>query len=309
MERLYQESIAIIRRFNRYYTNILGLLDRHILDSDLSLSEVRVLHEIGKTEHCTSKMLTDILSIDAGYLSRILKKFYRMELVSKEKSPKDGRAQELYLTDKGMAKMKELNISSDEQISQLIKPLTPRDQKRLVKDMTSIETILTNGCNIKLEDIIIRNEIHSGDIGYIIHMHGWMYLEECGYSREFEGYVIESFVKFASKYNPNKERLWCAEHNGNIIGCIAIVDGGTQARLRWFLIDPHYRKIGLGKKLFQEALSFAREKDYKSIYLSTTLDQETAIRMYTKAGFVKISEKENHSWRDNITELEYELKL
>lgn len=304
-----KNKVSIIRSFNRYYTNILGLLDQHILESDLSLSEVSVLHEIEKTEQCTSKMLVDILCMDAGYLSRILKKFYKMGLLMKEKSTEDGRAQYLYLTSDGKEKMDELNNSSDEQIVQIIKPLTEIDKNCLVQNMTTIETILTDGANIKLEDITIRTDIRPGDIGYIAYMHGWIYGEEYGYSAAFEGYVAESFHKFLLNYNPDNDRLWCAEHNGNIIGCIGIVGHGERAQLRWFLINPHYRRIGLGKKLLQELLDFAKVKNYRSIYLETTSDLNKAISMYTRAGFIKKLEKENNSWREDLTELEFEMKL
>lgn len=309
MNKNLKRSISIIRSFNRYYTNVLGLLDQHILESDLSLSEVRVLHEIEKTKQCTSKMLADILCMDAGYLSRILKKFYKMDLLTKEKSSKDGRAQYLYLTSKGKEKMYDLNNSSDEQIVKIIKPLAERDSNCLVSNMTSIESILTNGANIKLDDITVRTDIRPGDIGYIIYMHGCIYREEYEYSTAFEGYVAESFYKFLINYNPENDRLWCAEHNGNIIGCIGIVGCGERAQLRWFLIDPHYRSIGLGKKLLQESLDFVKVKNYKSVYLDTTSDLDKAISMYTRAGFVKKLEKANNSWREDLTELEFEMRL
>lgn len=309
MNKNLKHSISIIRSFNRYYTNVLGLLDQHILESDLSLSEVRVLHEIEKTEQCTSRMLADILCMDAGYLSRILKKFYKMGLLTKEKSSIDGRAQYLYLTSEGKDKMYDLNNSSDEQIAQIIKPLAESDRNCLVQNMTSVETILTNGANIKLEDITIRTDIRPGDIGYITYMHGWTYQEEYGYSTAFEGYVAESFNKFLINYNPENDRLWCAEHNENIIGCIGIVGCGESAQLRWFLIAPHYRNIGLGKKLLQESLDFVKAKNYKRVYLDTTNDLDKAISMYKKIGFVKKLEKPNNSWREGLTELEFEMEL
>lgn len=141
-------------------------------------------------------MLVDILCMDAGYLSRILKKFYKMGLLMKEKSTEDGRAQYLYLTSEGKEKMDELNNSSDEQIVQIIKPLTEIDKNCLVQNMTTIETILTDGANIKLEDITIRTDIRHGDIRYITYMHGWIYGEEYGYSTAFEGYVADPFKSF-----------------------------------------------------------------------------------------------------------------
>ena len=112
-----------------------------------------------------------------------------------------------------------------------------------------------------------------------------------------------------TNYNPENDRLWCAEHNGNIIGCIGIVSCEERAKLRWFLIAPHYRSIGLGKKLLQEALDFVKAKNYKSVYLDTTNDLDKAISMYKRIGFVKKLEKANNSWREGLTELEFEMKL
>lgn len=309
MKKEMKNSVNIIRHFNRYYTNILGLLNQYVLDSDLSLSEVRVLLEIEQSRECTSTMLSDTLRIDTGYLSRILKKLYRSGLIIKEKSSKDGRAQYLFLTLTGKEKMLELNRGSDEQIIELIKPLPDSDQKRIVQNMTSIETILTRGADIKIEDITIRTEIYPGDIGYITYLHAWIYEQEYGFPITFEGYVAETLYQFINDYNPDKERLWCAQHNGNIVGCIGIVDRGERAQLRWFLIDPHYRNQGLGKKLLQEALSFAKEKKYKSIYLLTCSDLDTAISMYKKMGFVKTAEESHRLWQEDLTELTFERKL
>lgn len=309
MNKNLKNNIGIIRNFNRYYTNILGLLDQYILESDLSLSEVRVLYEIEKTKQCTSKKLSEILCMDTGYLSRLLKKFYEIGLLSKEKSPKDARAQYLYLTSDGKEKINELNNSSDEQIAKMVTPLAEIDRNFLVQSMTTIKTILTDSADIKLDDITIRTDIHSGDIGYITYMHGWIYQEEYDYSPAFEGYVAESFYNFLLNYNSDNDHLWCAEHNGKIIGCIGIVGHGECAQLRWFLLDPHYRGIGLGRKLLQKSLNFAKEKNYKSVYLDTTNDLDKAISMYKKAGFVKRSEKANDSWRKDLTELKFEMKL
>lgn len=304
-----QNQVSIIRKFNRYYTNVLGLLDQHILESDFSLSEVRVLHEIDKTDNCTSKMLSDILCMNAGYLSRILKHFEKIGYLRKSPSPEDGRAAYLYLTDEGRAKMKTLNRCSDLQIEKMMKPLSDIQKEELVKNVTSIETILTDGKEIKIDDISIRTEVQAGDAGYITYMHGWIYKEEYNYTTAFEGYVAESFFEFLLKYNPLKDRLWCAEHNGKIIGCIAIVGHEDKAQLRWFLINPLYRKMGLGKKLLNYALAFAKERGYKSIYLDTTSDLEKAISLYKKAGFMQVNEKPNNAWREGLMELEFSMDL
>ncbi|HWQ80215.1 MAG TPA: helix-turn-helix domain-containing GNAT family N-acetyltransferase [Anaerovoracaceae bacterium] len=309
MKSRLNKEVGIIRSFNRYYTNVLGLLDQHILESDFTLTEVRVLHEIEKTEDCTSKKLTEILCMDSGYLSRILKQFQKYGLIEKRQSPEDGRSHFLCLTQSGQEKMDALNARSDEQICSLIRPLSEENQARLVHNMTSIENVLTEGKHIKPEDITIRYNIKPGDAGYITYMHGWIYKQEYNYTTAFEAYVAQSFFEFLLNYNADKDRLWIAEHNCEIIGCIGIVGRGDRAQLRWFLLHLNYRGIGLGKRLLNQSLAFCREKGYKAVYLDTTEDLEKAIGMYTKAGFVKVAEKENHTWADHLMELEFELSL
>ncbi|MDD4843641.1 MAG: helix-turn-helix domain-containing GNAT family N-acetyltransferase [Anaerotignum sp.] len=309
MQTKIKKDIGIIRSFNRLYTNVLGLLDQHILKSDFSLSEVRVLHEIDKTESCTMKKLSAILCIDTGYLSRILKQFKNYGFVDTRQSPEDGRSKLLYLTECGREKIAELNDRSDEQISSLIEPLSMSNQAKLVQNMTNIETILTNGKNIRIEDITIRNNLKPGDIGYIIYMHGWIYGNEYNYSSVFESYVAMSFYEYLQDYNSNPSRLWIAEHNHEIIGCIGVVGHDDRAQLRWFLLHPNYRGIGLGKRLLNEAMTFCRENSFRRAYLLTSNDLELAISMYQKVGFVKVAAKENNSWRSDLTELVFEIEL
>ena len=213
------------------------------------------------------------------------------------------------LTDAGRAKIKELDADSSKQIAGLIKPLTDSQKAELVKNMTSVAAVLTEGRQITPDDIELRTEIKSGDAGYITYLHGRLYKEEYGYSTTFEAYVAQSFYDFLLHYNQQKDRLWCAEHNGKIIGCIGVAAHGERAQLRWFLVDPLYRHIGLGKKLLHAAISFAKERGYKSIYLDTTSDLEKAIGLYTSAGFKKTGEKPNNSWREGVTELEYAMDL
>lgn len=159
--------------------------------------------------------------------------------------------------------------------------------------MTSVAAVLTEGRQITPDDIELRTEIKSGDAGYITYLHGQLYKEEYGYSTTFEAYVAQSFYDFLLHYNQQKDRLWCAEHNGKIIGCIGVAAHGDRAQLRWFLVDTLYRHIGLGKKLLHATINFAKERGYKSIYLDTTSDLEKAIGLYMSAGFKKTGEKPN----------------
>ena len=140
-------------------------------------------------------------------------------------------------------------------------------------------------------------------------MHGWIYKKEHNYNRIFEAYVLQTFYEFALNYDENKDRIWIAEYNNEIIGSIAIIDRGDRAQLRWLLLHPDFRGIGLAKYLLHEALDYCRKVDYKSVYLETTDDLKEAISLYTKQGFMKVSEKENHIWAKNVMEIELELVL
>lgn len=304
-----ENAVRQIRAFNRYYTNVLGLLDQHILKSGLSLSEARVLYEISQTPGCTSKMLAAALQVNPGYISRILKELEKSGLLEKKTSDADGRIQVLTLTKNGEKTLSGLNQNSDSQILSLIRPLTGAQQGELLRSMAAIQTILTAGSEIRPEEITLRSEIQPGDIGYLTFLHGWVYKEEYHYNETFEAYVAHSFYELIEKKDPEKSRLWCAEHNGRTIGCIGIVSRGERAQLRWFLLDPLYRGVGLGKKLLQTALGFAKEAGFQKVYLETTDDLQDAIRMYEKAGFRKCAEKPNHSWREDLTELEFEMEL
>lgn len=300
--------IPIIRKFNRFYTKILGLLDKHLLDSNFSLTEVRVLYEIANTEYCTAKMLIDLLSIDAGYLSRILKRFEKLGLTYRVQSQKDGRSSLLFLSSFGEETLSKMNTLSDDQIDNLIIKLPNQKKKTIARNMIAIERALSD--NPEERRVEIRSNLKPGDIGMLIHMHGWIYSMECGYNHLFEGYVCKTFYEFLRTYSQDKDRFWIAEEDGEIVGSIAIIGHSNEkAQLRWFILHPDYRGIGIGKILFQEAMGYCKEMGYQHIFLETTEDQKTAIAMYKKEGFKKISEQENESWGMRLLEQTYELYL
>ena len=299
--------ISWMRDFNRYYTNVLGLLNQHILGSGYSLSEARVLHEIGRTQPCTAAALAGALHIDAGYLSRMLKRFESAALLSRERSEADGRSYSLRLTREGEAALDALNKGSEEQLAGLIKPMTERRCMELLRGMQSIQAAL--GREIDAGEVAIRTELRPGDAGHITAMHGRIYSEEYGYGVAFEGYVAQSFFEFLRDYDPERDRLWCAEHAGRTIGCIGVKGRGERAQLRWFLLEPEYRGMGLGRRLLQSALDFARERGYESAYLDTTDDLHDALRLYRRAGFETASAKPNNTWRENVMEIEMTMKL
>jgi ribosomal protein S18 acetylase RimI-like enzyme len=160
------------------------------------------------------------------------------------------------------------------------------------------------------EEITIRCELRPGDVGLLIHMHGWIYANECGYNHRFEGYVCHTFHDFLEHYSPDKDRLWFAEADGKMIGAIAIVGRSPdKAQLRWFILHPEYRGRGLGRRLMSDALEYCKATGYKEVFLETTEEQQAAIKMYVSAGFRKVAEVQNHTWGKVLTEQTYELNL
>jgi DNA-binding MarR family transcriptional regulator/GNAT superfamily N-acetyltransferase len=310
MNSTYAPLIKIIRRFNRYYTNTLGLLNQHMLESEFSLAEARILYDIAHTENLTSKKLIEGLRIDPGYLSRIIKRFEKHELVYRVQSHEDKRSYYLYLTDKGSDTLAKLDGLSDNQIFQMVSCLSEQDHISLGESMKTIENTLSGKNLIKDEDIKIRHDLRPGDVGYLIQLHGWIYAEECGYNHIFEAYVCKTFYDFMLNYNPQKDRVWFVEANKQIVGAIAVVGhSAIRAQLRWFILHPNYRDKGLGKMLLSESIVFCKNKGYQKVFLETTKDQEKAIAMYRKAGFEKVAEHGNNTWGKDLVEETYELKL
>jgi DNA-binding MarR family transcriptional regulator/GNAT superfamily N-acetyltransferase len=309
MNSIYQPVIDTVRSFNRFYTNILGLLDHHMLGSRFSLSEIRVLYEIAHTDNCVAKDLSEKLTMDPGYLSRMMKQFEKWNLTYRVQSAQDGRLYYLYLTDQGKDTMAELDGLSNRQIHEMLSRLPEQGRRKLVEGMRTIEEILSEK-PLTREKIIIRNEIKPGDVGCLIQLHGWIYAKECGFNHVFEGYVCKTFYDFLENYHPEKDRLWLAEAEEGIIGAIAIVGHSAQrAQLRWFILHPHFRGMGLGNTLLNEAMQYCREKGFQTVFLETTEDQKTAIKMYMKAGFRKVAEHENHTWGKSLVEQTFELSL
>ncbi|MCG8401765.1 MAG: helix-turn-helix domain-containing GNAT family N-acetyltransferase [Firmicutes bacterium] len=302
-----------IRQFNRFYTNIIGVLDRHILNSSFSLAEARVLLEISRVDNCTATKLIALLNLDAGYLSRIIKGFERQNLICRQKSSSDGRSNMIYVTEKGRRVLAELAQTSNRQIESLIDKLPAEQQLNLVHCMKSIHKILTGerAGPLPVDNVRLRHGVLPGDIGSIINLHGIVYAVECGYNHQFEGYVCSTFQAFAESYDPGKDRLWIAETDDGItVAAIAILGyAETTAQLRWFIIHPLYRGRGLGWRMLDGALRFCREKGYKKIFLLTTSDQQTASYMYSKVGFVKTGEQPMQVWGQEMVEERFELTL
>ncbi|TFG73384.1 MAG: N-acetyltransferase [Anaerolineales bacterium] len=159
----------------------------------------------------------------------------------------------------------------------------------------------------KINHITIRTDLKSGDIGYIIYLHGILYKQEYDYGIELESYVAAGISEFYENYNADRNRVWVCEHDNQIIGFLLLMDRGEAAQLRYFLIRPEYRGIGLGNKLMELYMEFFYRCGYKSSYLWTTHELDTAAHLYQKHGFKLTEEKESTAFGKHVVECKYEL--
>lgn len=302
-------SVAEVRAFNRYYTNVMSVVEQHVLKNNLSQAEARVLFELANYPISTQTDLIDRLHIDAGYLSRIIRRFEREGLITRNRSTLDARISNLALTPLGQDLFQTLNQAYEQELAALTKHLSNQQYGELASSMQTIQNLLTN--HSSKPSITIRHDLRPGDLGLVTRYHGLWYAPEFGYDMSFEGYVAETVCEFAENYSPKRDRLWIAEVDGQFVGCIAIVGRlASVGQLRWFLLDKSFRGQGVGKQLVDLALAFGREQNYKSLYLLTTTDQATAHYVYKRAGFELTDEHEPvQMWGQTIQEQRYELIL
>jgi DNA-binding MarR family transcriptional regulator/ribosomal protein S18 acetylase RimI-like enzyme len=297
-----------IRHFNRFYTQILGLLNNKLLKSDYSLTEARILFEFGQKPNFVSRDLVKQLHLDPAYLSRILMRFSEQKLIRKEQSLEDTRKQIISLTPYGESVLLKLQEMSNLQIISSLADTAKDEQVELVKAMERIEQIYT-GKSAQAKTFTIRSH-RSGDIGYIIYRHAIFYSKEYGFDNTFDAYVASAMAKFVLQYDPQKDHLWIVESDTTFMGSIAIVKSDEEvAQLRWFLIEVEAKGKGLGKKLLNEAIEFCKRQNYKKIILWTVSNLEIARKLYTQFGFAVTDTKTHYIWGQNLTEECWELKL
>ena len=285
--------IAAVRRFNRFYTQKIGVLEDGLYDSPYSLTEVRILYELSVRGNATASELGAELSLDAGYLSRILKTFRRDGLVARRRSEEDGRRGELSLTKKGKATFAPLDRRSRDGVARLLAPLSDADQDRVVSAMGTIGAALGEGAALTASEPILRPP-RAGDLGWVVHRHGVLYAREYGWGEDFEAIVAEIVAKFGVSHDPAAERCWIAEKDGAIVGSVFLVrKSKTVAKLRLLYVEPSARGYGIGGRLVGACVRFAREAGYRSVTLWTQSNLAAARHIYERAGFVLTKSEPN----------------
>lgn len=301
--------VAALRRFNRFYTRYIGLLDEGLLSSPLSLTQVRTLYELANRKRSTATELCDALGLDAGYLSRIIGEFEKKHLIEKKRSPEDARQTFLALTKKGREVFEPLNARSDEQVKNILGRLSSAKQDDLLHSMQTLESILNPGATSATSYLIRQHR--PGDMGWVVWRHGLMYSQEYGYDERFEALVAEIVAEFIQKFDPAHECCWIAERDGENVGSVFLVKKSqTVAKLRLLLVEPSARGMGIGKHLVSECVRFARRAGYKKIVLWTQSELGAARSIYQNAGFQLIGKEKHDSWSRNTLVAEtWELKL
>ncbi|MFF7206017.1 GNAT family N-acetyltransferase [Streptomyces sp. NPDC008141] len=303
--------IQEIRAFNRFYTNLIGALDysKHLY-TPYTLTESRVLYELAHSPRTDAADLRAELSLDAGYLSRLLAKFERDGLVARAPSERDPRRQSITLTAQGREAAALLDERSREAVGTLLGGVTAEDRTRLVASMRTVREILTPGRPAHREGPVLRDP-RPGDLGWIVQRHGALYAAEYGWNADFEGLVARIVADFAQDHDPHLERVWIAELDGRPVGSVMCVrdDAPATARLRLLLVEPEARGHGLGDGLVRSVVDFAREVGYRELVLWTNDVLTGARRIYQRAGFTLVAEKPHRSYGVDLVGQDWRLPL
>ena len=304
------DRVEALRAFNRFYTRKIGVLEERLLQSPFSLAEARVLYELAHRNDLTATDIGRELGVDAGYLSRILKQFERKGLIERKPVAVDARQSMLRLTAKGRSAFAPLESKSREAVREMLKPLSPRDQARFLAAASTIESVLGGGREGGKESVLTLRTTRSGDLGWIVSRHGEVYAREFGWDERFEALVAKIAAEFIENFDLARERCWIVEKNGERVGSVMLVaKSKSVAKLRLLLIEPEARGIGLGKRLVDQCIDFARAAGYRKITLWTQSNLRAARHIYERTGFRLVKKKKHRDFGIPLTGETWELDL
>ena len=282
--------IDAVRRFNRFYTRRIGALQQGYMGSAFPLPQCRVLYELGQRGEANASELGADLDLDLGYLSRLLQSLKRQGVVQGEAAKEDARRVRLSLTAKGRKVYQTLDARSRDLVAEMLGELGAPDQSRLVGALQAVESVLG-----KQESPIVLRAHQPGDMGWIVERHGALYYEQDRWGAAFEALVAGIVKDFLENFDPAREYCWIAERGGVRVGCVFVVkQSASVAKLRLLIVEPSVRGAGLGRRLVEECIAFARAKGYKKLVLWTHAHLAAARAIYKAAGFRKLPKTETH---------------
>ena len=301
-------EVAAVRRFNRFYTRRIGALGEGHLETPFSLSEARVLYELAQRPGTTATEVGQELGLDAGYLSRILRGFQERGLLERRPSGTDARQSRLSLTERGRGAFAELDAAARRDIAGMLDALAPADQARLVRAMETVERML--GARPEPAEPYVLRGPHPGDYGWVVQSHGELYAREYGWDARFEALVAEIVAAYVRNLQPERERCWIAERDGENVGSVFVVRHADEvAKLRLLLVDPRARGLGIGARLVDECIRFARGAGYRRMMLWTNDVLVSARKIYVAAGFRLVHEEPHEMFGPRLVAQTWEMEL
>jgi DNA-binding MarR family transcriptional regulator/GNAT superfamily N-acetyltransferase len=301
MSALPADRVAAVRAFNRFYTARIGVLREGLHDTPHALTEARVLFELGRNGPAEVADLRRTLAIDAGHLSRLLARLDAGGLVHREPSQKDARRRRVRLTERGQQAYATLDQRSAAEIAALLAGLPETDQRRLVAAMDVVNEVLGDRTEQRRPAAYVLREPEPGDLGWIVQRHGALYAQEYGWDESFEALVARIVADFAEHRDPKRERAWIAEVGGAPAGSVLCARRDERtAQLRLLLVEPAARGLGIGARLVEECVRFARRAGYEEIALWTNDVLHAARRIYQRAGFTLVQEEPHHSFGHDL---------
>jgi DNA-binding MarR family transcriptional regulator/GNAT superfamily N-acetyltransferase len=303
-----EQRVAAVRRFSRFYTRQIGLLQDGMLKTPFSLSEARVLYELAHRDKPTATALADDLGLDPGYLSRMLRGFCERGLVAKTPSPEDRRQSRLSLTPKGRVAFAPLERGSHDQVATMLGKLSAAEQERVVGAMSAIERLLGNQ-RIEAPAYVLRPP-RPGDMGWVVARHAVLYAQEYGWGTRFEGLVAEIVAEMIANHDPARDRHWIADIDGEPVGSVFVVKASDEvAKLRLLLVEPKARGHRIGARLVEESVAFARAAGYARMTLWTHSVLTAARKIYQNAGFKKVAQNAHADWGVQVVSETWEMAL
>lgn len=306
-----EEAIDAVREFNRFYTHQMGLLKQRFLDSSYALTEVRVLYELARSASVmpTATQIASDLSLDPGYLSRLLKKLERQRHLKRGRADHDARQRPLSLTEAGRHLFARLDQASSDAVGAMLRGLSAAQRGELLAALHAIRRLLQPERAPEGEGYVLRS-LRSGDIGWIIHRQAVLYAEEYGWDATYEALVAEILAAFLKSFDPAAEDAWIAERQGVVVGSIFLVKASREvAKLRLLYVEPSARGLGIGTHLVNECIRSARQKQYRTLTLWTNDVLVSARRIYEAAGFRLVQQEPHHSFGKDLVGQNWELTL